>query len=178
MNPTMLATIGGFHLGSLVDKFTKTRRAFASPPKSPNGGYKHTPSRKRKKEAFAAVKSKAWVVNMKCLIIKQPWIELILSGKKTWEMRSRPTNIRGRIGLIEQGTGLIVGEAELTDCMESITNFDIGYCQHLHKIEDIELLEKWHIPWVLENAKRYEKPIPYKHPQGAVVWVNVEKWYG
>ena len=51
------------------------------------------------------------------LIIKQPWIELILSGKKTWEMRSRPTHIRGKIGLIEQGTGLIVGEVEIIDCL-------------------------------------------------------------
>ena len=33
-------------------------------------------------------------------------------------MRSARTNITGRIGLIESGTGLIVGEAELTGCSE------------------------------------------------------------
>lgn len=109
----------------------------------------------------------------RALIIKQPWIDLILSGEKTWEMRSRPTNIRGRIGLIEQGTGLIVGEAELVDCKESVTSFDIGYCDWKHRIYDLDLLEKWHIPWELQNAKRYEEPIPYKHPRGAVVWVNL-----
>lgn len=111
---------------------------------------------------------------MKCLVIKKPWIDLILSGEKVWEMRSRPTNIRGRIGLIEQGTGLIVGEVDLIGVGESVSHFDIGYCDWKHHIKDLELLEKWHIPWILENAKQYEKPIPYKHPRGAVVWVNVD----
>jgi len=113
---------------------------------------------------------------MKCLIIKQPWIDLILSGDKTWEMRSRPTNIRGRIGIIEQGTGLIVGEAELIDCINGMSHNRLyGYTPDKHLIQDERLLIKWNVAWVLKNAKRYKKPIPYKHPQGAVVWVNIEE---
>ena len=27
--------------------------------------------------------------------------------------------------------------------------------------------------WIISNAKKYEKPIPYKHPMGAVIWVNI-----
>lgn len=111
---------------------------------------------------------------MKCLVIKQPWIEMELDGLKPWELRSRATNIRGRIGLIEQGTGLIVGEAELLGCIEF---FDINYLAKFyeqHRIDDIEILKKWNVALVMDNHIRYEKPIPYKHPQGAVVWVNVE----
>ena len=26
--------------------------------------------------------------------------------------------------------------------------------------------------WPLSDAKRLEKPVPYKHPQGAVKWVK------
>jgi hypothetical protein len=107
------------------------------------------------------------------LIIKKQWLDLILSGEKIWEMRSRPTKIRGRIALIEQGTGLIVGECNLDHVGQCIDSFNIGYGQHLHMIEDLSLLEKWNYPWVLSCAGRYDKPIPYQHPQGAVVWVKL-----
>ena len=110
----------------------------------------------------------------RALIIRKPWIDLILSGRKTWEMRSRPTNIRGRIGLIEQGSGFIVGECNLDHCGESITNYNLGWGDHLHLISDRDLLVKWHVPWVLSCARRYEKPIPYKHPRGAVTWVKLK----
>jgi len=28
-------------------------------------------------------------------------------------------------------------------------------------------------PWVFENAKPLRKPNPYKHPKGAVAWVDL-----
>jgi hypothetical protein len=40
---------------------------------------------------------------MRGLIIDEPWIGYIISGTKTWEMRSRNTAIRGSIGLIRKG---------------------------------------------------------------------------
>lgn len=111
----------------------------------------------------------------RALIVRKPWIDLILSGEKVWEMRSRPTSIRGRIGLIEAGSGLIVGECNLDSVGESINNFNLGYGHHHHKVDDFDLLEKWHIPWVLSGAKRYDAPIPYKNPKGAATWVNIEQ---
>ena len=27
--------------------------------------------------------------------------------------------------------------------------------------------------WVLAKPKRYARPKPYEHPQGAVIWVNI-----
>lgn len=62
----------------------------------------------------------------RALIVRQPWIDLILSGKKTWEMRGAKINVRGRIGLIEQGTGLIFGETKLTFCHEKLKQY--GQC--------------------------------------------------
>ena len=41
---------------------------------------------------------------MDALIIRQPWLGLILSGKKTWEIRGSRTNKRGPIALIESGS--------------------------------------------------------------------------
>jgi len=54
----------------------------------------------------------------RALIIDEPWISKILSGEKTLEMRSRHTKIRGRIGLIRKGSGLIVGDVWLDDSIK------------------------------------------------------------
>jgi hypothetical protein len=50
------------------------------------------------------------------IVIRQPWIEEILALRKRWELRGRLTHIRGPIALIEGGSGVIVGTAEITDC--------------------------------------------------------------
>jgi hypothetical protein len=107
------------------------------------------------------------------LIIRQPWIDLILSGEKTWEMRSRPTNIRGKIALIEQGTGLIVGEADIFTCMKTEPNAQFSDYFKNHCISDVNLIAKYPYAWVLENIKRYDKPVPYVHQKGAVIWVKL-----
>lgn len=110
---------------------------------------------------------------MKGLVIKSPWIDLILNGQKTWEIRSRKTNVRGRIAIIQSGTGLVYGEAVLTDCIE-LTREMLERNVDRHKIDDLSIVTYEHpCAWVVKDAQRYEKPVPYKHPQGAVVWVNI-----
>ena len=47
------------------------------------------------------------------LLIRAPWINRILDRSKTWEIRGSHTYKEGRIGLIESGTGTVVGVAEL-----------------------------------------------------------------
>lgn len=108
----------------------------------------------------------------RALIVDKPWIDLILSGEKIWEMRSRSTNIRGRIGLIEKGSGLIVGEVDIVNSLV----LGLPYLKdkiHKHQVDDFGLLEKWNVAWVLQYPGRYKEPVPYKHPKGAVVWVKV-----
>ena len=56
----------------------------------------------------------------RALIIKKEWVDKILSGGKTWEMRSTKTTVTGVIGLIESGSGLLVGEATLEGVGEPI----------------------------------------------------------
>lgn len=115
----------------------------------------------------------------KGLLIRQPWIDFILSGDKTWEIRGSKTNIRGTIGLIQSQSGLIVGTADLVGCTPALTVEDMNKSHKLHCIS--ELFDDYNMPyggrpyaWILLGAKRLEKPIPYKHPQGAVIWVNLE----
>jgi hypothetical protein len=111
----------------------------------------------------------------RALIVRKEWLDKILDGVKVWEMRSTPTKIRGRIGLIEAGTGLIVGECELVDSLIALRPHETDCDMHFnrHQVDDSALLEKWCHPWVLESAKRYDKPIPYDHPKGAVIWVKL-----
>ena len=108
----------------------------------------------------------------RALIIKKPWIDLILSGEKTWEMRSRKTHLTGWIGLIEQGTGLIVGKAFLTGSFE-IDELEFAENYSKHRINDDVLLRRYSWAWTLDQAQRLEIPIHYKHPSGAVIWVKI-----
>jgi len=110
----------------------------------------------------------------RALIIRQPHIGRILAGQKIWEMRSTKTQVRGRIALIEGGSGLITGEACLVDSLPLMPDGWQSVTRLEHCIDDDELLKRWPYPWVLANAKQYAKPIPYKHPKGAVIWVKLD----
>lgn len=109
----------------------------------------------------------------RALIIKKLWLDKILSDGKVWEMRSRRTRITGWIGLIESGSGMIVGKAFLTSGhikptkQELLDNFD------KHQVADQSMLQKWCYAWTLEQVEKFDTPIPYQHPRGAVVWVKI-----
>lgn len=111
---------------------------------------------------------------MKGLIIRQPWIDLIFEGKKTWEIRGSNTKIRGKIALIQSGTKTIVGEAEIIDCIAiDGTTYQNRKAFHYIEAADQTLPYPKTYAWVLQHAKRYRAPIPYNHPQGAVIWVEL-----
>lgn len=110
---------------------------------------------------------------MKALIIKKLWIDYILNGSKVWEIRGIKTNIRGQIELIQSGSGLVVGSCEIIDCKE-LTLEDYKNNIEKHNIQDVDMLPyKITFAWVLSNAKRYKIPRKYKHPNGAIIWVNL-----
>ena len=110
---------------------------------------------------------------MKALIIKKPWIDYILNGSKIWEIRGSKTKIRGQIELIQSGSGLIVGSCEIIDCKE-LTLEDYKNNIDKHNIQDVYMLPyKRTFAWVLLNANRYKIPRKYKHPNGAIIWVNL-----
>jgi len=114
------------------------------------------------------------VRNAKGLIVRKPWINLILDGLKTWEMRSTHTRNTGVVYLIESGTGLIMGRCLLSGS-HTVTHDIFNHSYNEHRIEDISLLDRWNVAWRLSGAKRLNNPVPYDHPQGAVTWVNLAK---
>jgi hypothetical protein len=114
---------------------------------------------------------------MRGLIIKTPWIEKILSREKTWEIRGSNTKIRGKIALIKSGTQMIFGYATLVDSIKLSEKVFLT-AQEKHAIpREIckKVTYKNKYAWILKNPKKLKKPIPYNHPQGAVIWVKLNK---
>jgi hypothetical protein len=114
----------------------------------------------------------------KGLIIKTPFIDLILQGRKTWELRSTQAKFRGPIALIEKGSGKVVGVASLIDSKGPLTDAEMGANHHNHAVspERLQLpdLQKYRYAWVLSDAKRLARPVPYTHAKGAVIWVTLD----
>src|SRR5690349_10024592 len=106
----------------------------------------------------------------RAISIRQPWVELILSGEKQTEYRSRPTNIRGRVFIYasltpaesltgwekigkqpgELPTGQIVGTVEIADCVWDAERKCYAY--------------------LLEAPKRLAKPLFAKNQPQPVFW--------
>lgn len=114
------------------------------------------------------------------LIIKEFWLSKIFNfaDPKDWEIRGSCTNKRGKIYLLESKTGLIKGEADLIDCIE-LDLVDFTRNEHHHKIpsqiHNNQLPYSRTYAWVLQDIHKYNVSIPYKHPRGAVIWVNLPR---
>lgn len=91
-----------------------------------------------------------------------------------WEIRGSNTTKRGTILLAESGSGEIKGEVTLRDSF-AVSMQELTANMEKHKIIDVTCISyKRPHAWVFENPIKYDTPIPYKHPQGAVIWVNID----
>lgn len=114
---------------------------------------------------------------MDILIVKPSWADKILSGEKEWEIRGCSTKKHGKIGIAKSGTSCIFGEVNIVDSILLTKNlWEENVDKHLVRCTWDCLLEKYKHPyaWIFEpnSAKRYDSPVPYVHPKGAVIWVK------
>jgi hypothetical protein len=117
--------------------------------------------------------------------IRQPWVELILRGIKTIEVRTVTTNVRGPIYIYsskipsaldqavsaaerhavdieELSYGQLVGTVEIVDC-RPLTSRDLPAASLSRP------LDGRHYAWVLANPQRLEIPLDAKYlPYG--IW--------
>ncbi len=116
---------------------------------------------------------------MRGLIIRRPWIEKILAGEKTWEIRGSNTKLRERIALIRAGSGRIVGTADLVDVVGPLSRDELAascdkHCVPSDMIDDVTRRYKQRVyAWVMANAQALPSPVRYSHPSGAVIWVTL-----
>lgn len=110
-----------------------------------------------------------------CLSIKQPFADLIASGKKTIELRSWNTSFRGeffihaskipnseacrrlKVDLEYLVFGAVIGKATLTDVKIYITkkSFQEDRDKHLAKRRDF-----YQFGFMLKDAEIFKRPIP------------------
>lgn len=114
-------------------------------------------------------------------LVRQPWVDKILGGQKRWEIRGSPTRQRGWVGLIESGTGQVVGAVRIDDCRGPLDPKNFRDHADKHQVQlgpDENLPYDPPYAWVIGEAVRLEEPVPYEHPQGAVIWVRLSPEVG
>ena len=114
---------------------------------------------------------------MKAIIIREPWISLILNGFKTWEMRNIATHYRGPVGLIRAGSGLVVGAANLIATHGPFSAQELMATRRLHQVPVENFYkdgkQKWRYAWELDSAVPLSAPVHYHHRSGSVIWVTL-----
>ena len=112
------------------------------------------------------------------LTIKKEWLDLILEGEKTWEIRGTSTQRRGYIHFAESGSGQLRGRAKLVDCRR-LERSNFMQFQSRHRVPDVNMVKYKNIwAWILEEAEPYDASFDYSHKHGAVIFVTVRKPMG
>jgi hypothetical protein len=112
------------------------------------------------------------------LIVRDPYASQILNGQKIWEIRGRPTQIRGPVAIVKGGTGHVYGTANLVRVLGPLEIEDLEHAPELPQGERQEIVQQG-LPYpktfayVFTNPKWFEYPIPYRHANGAVTWVRL-----
>src|SRR3984885_8181787 len=113
---------------------------------------------------------------LRALLIRRPWIDMILAGKKTWEIRGARTSIRGRIGLIASRSGTVIGVCDLVDCIGPLTAEEFRKNAKKAGMRPSEATLGYYrqtYPWVLEKPRFLTHPVAHQHPSGAIIWVRL-----
>jgi len=118
---------------------------------------------------------------LKCLSISQPFADLIISGKKSIELRNWNTNFRGeflvhapvkiriddakRLKINKKFvTGAIIGKVQLYDVKKYNSNKEIKLDQKFHF--STKKFQTKTFGFLLKNAKPLRIPIPWKGQLG------------
>lgn len=110
------------------------------------------------------------------LIIAKPWIDLILGGEKTWEMRSKPYKKTGYIALIGKGTRSVLGIAKIDGYSGKLSLAELKQSEKKHRVPASKYESsdyKWFVAMYLSHIVSFAKPIPYEPRAGAVIWVKL-----
>lgn len=108
------------------------------------------------------------------LIVLKQYVDKILAGTKTWEIRGKATQRRGPIALIESKSGHVVGTSEIIDVVGPLTLRELRRNASRSGFLPDELPYATTYAWVVRNARRLAEPVWYRHPSGAVIWVLLD----
>ena len=126
----------------------------------------------------ASVKGIGYGLGVRGLIVRDPYASQLLDGEKIWEIRGKPTQIRGPVVIVKAGTGQAFGVANLVRVLGPVELEDLLDAPEL-PVGEREDLREHGLPYrktyayVFTNPLWFERPISYKHPRGAVTWVRL-----
>ncbi|MGA3110905.1 MAG: ASCH domain-containing protein [Candidatus Bathyarchaeia archaeon] len=107
---------------------------------------------------------------MKCLKIDDKWLQLILAGKKTWEVRRTSTNCRERIALGNTKSKNYEGYATIAECRElsidDLKKFGDKYRAN-EFIEGYAGERETLYAWGFSDITVEPKPKPYSYSTGS-----------
>ena len=107
------------------------------------------------------------------LLLRQPWVDRILDGSKTWELRAHATRKRGTIFLVDvSGENWVVrGCVDIVDTVR-LTRRQFTQGRHRHLVDPYRAREHRHA-WVLARPRRLRTPIVIRKKRGAVIWLRL-----
>jgi hypothetical protein len=132
-------------------------------------------------------------VAVKALSVRQPWAELIIAGRKTYEIRTWRTSLRGRIWIhaartverphvvtagltgVDLPTGAVIGSVEIVDCVPFIAAVADELRRRGAFYDEGSVTG---FAWRLAAPRRLARPIPYRGSLGFfriapnVTWIN------
>lgn len=110
------------------------------------------------------------------LIVKKRWLDLIISGKKTIEIRGSNTKKTGeKIYLLESITHKVRAECVIeTTYPISCSDWSEERNKHCVDVSYADLKRRYKTPyaWVFSRIEPITDTWYYDHPTGAVIWVK------
>ena len=110
------------------------------------------------------------------LMVRAPWADLLVTGRKRWEMRTCACLKRDLIGVIKVGTGTIIGVVRISDSRGPLTDAELRQAQPEHLVPPAGLPEgtRYRYAWTMEAAHKFEEPIPYAMRPGQQTFVTLD----
>ena len=152
----------------------KSNQYFSKTPSYQHTNFSNPPQRYKQTDSTANILKD--IEKNNALIIDQPWIELILSGQKVWEMRATKFKKSGYIALIAKGTKTIVGIAKIQGFEGPLSILELSSNIDKHRVPQAQFSAekyKWFVAMKLSDILRLTTPIPYQHKSGSVIWVKL-----
>ena len=110
------------------------------------------------------------------LIIQDPWINLLLDGHKTLEIRGtlckKPAGEHVYLAL-SGGGGIILGRVTFVQCHGPLSRAEYAERSARHRVAGSTLPYGGStFAWEFRAPVRFRQPVPYLHKPGVVIWAK------
>ncbi|CAK9097637.1 MutS protein-like 4 [Durusdinium trenchii] len=111
------------------------------------------------------------------LTVKSQWLALLLSGEKTWEIRTKNCRVRGDVAVMASGSSFVYGFVEIVDCQKR-SPAELSGGKRFHLVPDDEI-EKYTngqaaYAWVISRPRILVRPLAVRRAQSSINWVKLD----